>query len=109
MPSLTKGEILYGVHPVSIALQEQKRDVYCLYIKQEPLTPGVREIIDACNNRGINHEVKPLNILGNLSSNRPHQVWVKTTSHVFISATTGHLSDKRPYKIYTGNILKLQT
>ena len=52
-----KGEILYGSHPVLLALEASKRTFHCVYYL--PTSSRIHEIIDICNSRGIDtREVK---------------------------------------------------
>ncbi|CAH1800725.1 unnamed protein product [Owenia fusiformis] len=72
----TKGEVLFGLFPVLLALQEQRRSVYKLFIKENLFGAdhGVAmEIQKLANEGGVEVKKCPLDVLDGLSSFRPHQ------------------------------------
>ena len=71
------GSSVFGLYPVVMALQANKRTFHNLYIKeslQSSTNPLVLDILNMCQERGVN--VKPCHklSLNRFSENRPHQV-----------------------------------
>lgn len=59
-------EILYGIHPVNLALESKRRTFYCLYHKPVKGNSRISSIIHKCKDLGIDvvpHSVKQLNRL----------------------------------------------
>lgn len=75
----SQGEVLHGVFPVMIALEQGRRTFHKLYVKadfaERPRTK-IRKIMALAEEKGV--EIDPCSSMkiNHLSQNRPHQVSV---------------------------------
>uniref|UniRef100_T1JJD8 rRNA methyltransferase 1, mitochondrial n=1 Tax=Strigamia maritima TaxID=126957 RepID=T1JJD8_STRMM len=71
----TKGEIIFGIHPILLALRSKRRNFYKLYLKQKTteLNPRLEEIKKMAENMNLPIELTRGKILDQLSGQRPHQ------------------------------------
>lgn len=69
------GEVLFGLNPVALALQQKRRQIYKLYIKKNVRLSNekVDSIAQAASMHGVTVKEVTTGTLEQLSSNRPHQ------------------------------------
>lgn len=68
------GEILFGIHPVILALKCEKRTFYKLYLQNSiQKSDPHQQIMTTCNEKGVIVMPTDKTILDCLSGNRPHQ------------------------------------
>ena len=71
------GEVVYGLYPCLLALQQGKRDYHNLYVKwdllKEPRS-NVQKVLDLAAERGVEVHSCQEPVLSKLSNARPHQV-----------------------------------
>ncbi|KAL3856866.1 hypothetical protein ACJMK2_011577 [Sinanodonta woodiana] len=68
-----KGEILFGVFPVKLALEAGRRKPHRLFLKERGLTDSLRETLTLADKLGIEKEFVSKEMLDKLSGDRPHQ------------------------------------
>lgn len=75
MIPVINGELLFGVHPVTLALNVEKRTFYKLYLQASvnKLSDPHQQIVTLCNEKGITVMPSDKVVLDRLSGNRPHQ------------------------------------
>ena len=83
-----KGEILYGVHPITAALSVRKSEFYRLHIKESVLNSQnekIKSLLDEAKRLGVEVVVQEEYVPNHLSAGRPHQVWSALISFSFFS------------------------
>lgn len=97
------GEVLFGIHPVKLALQAKRRQPYRLYIKKNTSTEGVKEIIELCSKAHVKVVVLPKHLLNQLAENRPHQGVCLDVSKPEIDYVSLEEEDIRSYMVTEQN------
>lgn len=83
-----QGEIIFGIHPVKLALQSQHRPLHALYLKlkksssekndenseDENLNERLREILRIARAKEIPIRIIRSDLMNLMAGNRPHQV-----------------------------------
>ncbi|KAK3589144.1 hypothetical protein CHS0354_017112 [Potamilus streckersoni] len=78
-----KGEVLFGVFPVKLALEAGRRKPHRLFLKERGLTDSLRETLTLADKLGIEKEFVSKEMLDKLSGDRPHQGICLDASHLY--------------------------
>ena len=87
-----RGEALFGIHPVSLALQAHKRTLHRLYVKQNTEFGGEgRGVIEQADKLGIPVQWVTKQALNQLSGSRPNQGVCMDVSKLHIPTASSHI------------------